>query len=165
MQKEYEEKLEVARKLITENDFSCEEGKEKILQGFRILQPIAATGDIDVLYSLFDFFPEETEYEVCEGLENLVFGYFTSEQILQAYYRKFDSLAEKNLEKCVSIARVNFFGQDDIEFEEFRKMFNTIKSPHSGKFFGELKSLLFAGPYVDKVDKVKKYRYTPWKKI
>jgi hypothetical protein len=33
-------------------------------------------------------------------------------------------------------------------------MFNTIKSPHSGKFLEKLKSLLFAGSYIGKPDKI-----------
>jgi hypothetical protein len=162
MKKEYEEKLEMARKLIVGNDFSCEEEREKILQGFRIIESLVVTLDTEILRELFDFFITETEneYKVCETLEGLVFDHFTSDQFLQVYYQKFDSLAEKNPERCASIAGANFFYQDenDIKFEELRKMFNAIKSQHSGKFLKELKSLLLAGPCIDKFYMVKKVR-------
>jgi hypothetical protein len=151
MKKEYEEKLEMARKLIPENFPTCEEEKEKISKSFGIIEPIVKTGDIDVLPNLFDFFLEEKAYtyDFCEALGGLIFGYFSGEQILQAYYQKFDSLAEKNPERCVSIASVYFF-YDGSDYEKFREMFNAVRSKHSGKILEELKRKLKYGERIDK---------------
>jgi hypothetical protein len=143
MKKEYEEKLEIAKKLIPENFPTCKEEEEKISKSFGIIDPIVRTGDIDVLPNLFDFFLEEKAhtYDFCEALEDLIHAYFFKEQILQAYYQKFDSLAEKNPERCVSIASVYFF-YDGSDYEKFRKMFNTVRSKHSVKILEILKRKL-----------------------
>jgi hypothetical protein len=161
MKKEYEEKLELARKKRAEYHAASPKDEEILLEVTHSLESLVLTEDTEVLCELFDFFISEKadEYDMCEVLDDLITSYFTSEQILQAYYQKFDSLAEKNPERCVSAVSIYFFYQEnDTEFEKFRKMFNTIKSQHSGKFLEELKSLLFAGSYVDKIYKMKKVR-------
>jgi hypothetical protein len=154
MKKEYEEKLEMARKLIAGNDFSCEKDREKILQGFRIIESLVLTLDTEILCELFDFFITETEneYKVCETLEDLILDHFPDEQILQAYYQKFDSLAEKNPERCVFIAIVYFFSQES-DYEKFRKMFNIVRAKHSVKILEILKRKLKT--HIEWIDKEK----------
>ncbi|MDR1232927.1 MAG: hypothetical protein LBJ75_01545 [Puniceicoccales bacterium] len=151
MKKEYEEKLAIARKLITENDLSCREEEERVLEGFRIIETLILTLDTEILCELLDFFITETknEYKVCETLESLIFDHFPGEQILEAYYQKFDSLAEKNPERCTFIAIAYFFSQES-NYEKFRKMFNTVKSKHSVKILEELKRKLKYGEWIDK---------------
>jgi hypothetical protein len=160
MKKEYEERLEVARKKLAEYHAASQKDEEILLEVTRSLESLVLTEDTEVLCELFDFFISETadEYDMCEALEGLILDHFYGEQILQAYYQKFDSLAEKNPERCAFIAGTNFFDQNenDVKFEKFRKMFNAIKSPHSGKFLKKLKSLLFAGSCVGKFGEMNK---------
>ncbi|MDR1375675.1 MAG: hypothetical protein LBJ45_02590 [Holosporaceae bacterium] len=124
------------------------------------IEKLIKTGDTEVLCELFDFFLSEKveDYDICENLEDFMSGYFSEDQVLQVFYKKFDVLAEKNPERCVGIAYVNFFSRDenDPTSRKFREMFNTIKSQHSEKFLEELKSFLFAGSCLHKIDEMNK---------
>jgi hypothetical protein len=158
MKKEYEEKLQLAKEALAKYDRESPEYQEIVLSGLRLMEELVKTEDTKVLCELFDLFTPGNEYYVCEALEDLIHGYFTSDQVLQIFYQKFDSLAEKNPERCVKMACVNFFDRDknDLIFEKFREMFNAVKSKYSGKFLEELKSFLFAGSCLHKIDEMNK---------
>jgi hypothetical protein len=153
MKKEYEEKLELAKKALAKyikvvklNPMSHQSGREFFLEGFRFIEELIRTQDIEVLCALFDFFTEETEYDydICETLEDLIRAYSSEEQILQVLHQTFDSLAEKNPERCAYIIPFYFFYEES-DYERFRGMFNTVRSKHSIKIIEKLKKRLKNG--------------------
>ncbi|MDR0742443.1 MAG: hypothetical protein LBE98_03195 [Puniceicoccales bacterium] len=159
MKKEHEEKLEMAKKALVRynemlkyNPTSHQIGREFFLKGFRFIEELIRTQDIEVLCALFDFFTGENQHNIYDALEGLIVDHFDDNAMLQAYYQKFDSFAEKDPERCAGIASVCFFSKD-VVFEKFRKMFNAVKPKYSRKFLEELRSLVFAGACVDEMDK------------
>jgi hypothetical protein len=76
MKKEYEEKLEMARKKLAAYHAASQKDEEILLEVTRSLESLVLTEDTEVLCELFDFFISETadEYDMCETLEELVMG-------------------------------------------------------------------------------------------
>lgn len=160
MKKEYEGKLELAKKALVRydeavryNPMSHQIGREFFLEGFHFIEELIRTQDIEVLCALFDFFLEEKvyTYDFCEALDDLIGAHFSTKQILQALYQKFDSFAEKNPERCGRIITFCFFdGESDrVDYEKFRKMFNSVRSKHSVKIIEELKRRSKCGSWSD----------------
>jgi hypothetical protein len=99
----------------------------------------AKTGEMDVLLQLIDFFDDAIDDEfggVLESLESTVQCNFASDQIIEAFYKKFDSFMGKNLWRCIHICWNSLFVEET--FEKFREMFNSVKSKHSENFLKEM---------------------------
>jgi hypothetical protein len=109
------------------------------------MEALAATKDTEVLEHLLDFFDEEFDCEVneaCEILRSRIGVNFTQDQLVEAFYKKFDVVAGNYLDMCQQMCmwciRSGYF-------EQFRKMFNTVKSKHSAKVLDELKTYFDCG--------------------
>ncbi|MDR0742442.1 MAG: hypothetical protein LBE98_03190 [Puniceicoccales bacterium] len=129
---------------------------EIMLEGLRTIEKLVkiAAGDLEILCELFYFFLEENEntYDFCEKLNDLIDAYFNDDEMLRTYYQKFDLFAWKNPERCVSIATMSFYDFYEnikLRYEKFRKMFNTVRSKHSGRFIEELKKRSKCGKWSD----------------
>jgi hypothetical protein len=112
---------------------------EECMRNFdSVFDELVVSKDQEVLENLIDFFDYEfdmTIQGVTESMESQIQCNFTSDQIIRAFYKKFDSFMEKNPGRCIHICW-NLF--TDEYFEKFRKMFNTVKSKHSERFLREM---------------------------
>ncbi|MDR1891008.1 MAG: hypothetical protein LBQ23_02375 [Puniceicoccales bacterium] len=103
------------------------------------MKNLVATKDIEVLEHLLDFFVEDFDLEVggvCESLKSQIGVNYTLDQILEAFYKKFDSLARNHLDICAEMSM--WFLYNDY-FDKFKEMFNFIKSDHSDQFIENMK--------------------------
>ena len=138
MTQEYEEKLKLAIGKLCHWDkaLSDDENQRIVDEGFYLLKEVAATKDNDVLYEMFDVFNDEDQDDalangVCETLENEIYRNFDLDQIISVLYKKFDSLIASNVDRAV------YFSESILSarlFEDFRKMFNTVKAKKSSEF-------------------------------
>lgn len=145
MKKEYKEKLDKMYKFFNNyKSIPDEELHERCMNDFcYIADELVLTKNQEVLECLLDFFEEEFDYEaegVLEGLKNGIGANYTLDQILAAFYKKFDSLIKNDIEICVEISQWYFY--DKRVFENFRKMFNTVKSKKSEAFLTEFRGRL-----------------------
>ena len=88
---------------------------------------------------LFDFFDRDLDFKTNGTLESLqtnIENNFSIDQILIAFHKKFDFLANKNLFRCVIMSEA-FFCKEKF-FKEFRAIFNTAKLTKSDEFISEL---------------------------
>jgi hypothetical protein len=73
--------------------------QEKCVDNFlNPTEDLAATKDQEMLEHLLDFFDKEFNYEineVCETLRSEIGSSFTLDQLIGAFYKKFDQFAEK----------------------------------------------------------------------
>ena len=104
----------------------------------RLCEELAKTHDMRGLLYLLDYFDEEfdLEYEgVLECIQNDIGANFTLVQILEAFYKKFDQLITKHVSRA---AYFSYWFLDNEMFDDFRKMFNTVKSNQSEKLLNRL---------------------------
>jgi len=138
MKQEYKEKLQLAWDMLDYNDELSIEDNEKCFDiAYNTLNELVGTKDQEVLESLLEFFCEDHEDYggICEHLKCEIGANFTLDQLLQAFYKKFDYLAEHDVSRLVQFS-FWFFGNDMLP--EFREMFNCVRSDHSLKYLDEL---------------------------
>ena len=105
-----------------------------------LCEELAKTKDQRGLLYLLDYFDEEFDdkYEgVLEVLQSDIGANFSLEQILFAFYEKFDQLLHKHMRRCVYIS---YWFLSNEMFDEFREMFNTVRSTKSQEFLESLAS-------------------------
>lgn len=103
-----------------------------------LCEELAKTGDSRGLLYLLDYFNDDFDLNnegVLEWIQNNIGANFSLEQILEAFYKKFDQLATKNVARCVYIS---YWFLSHEMFKDFRRMFNTVKSNASEKFLDRL---------------------------
>jgi hypothetical protein len=91
------------------------------------MSEVVKSKDPEVLEHLLDFFEHRFDYDiegVCETLKSQIGVNFTLDQLLQAFYKKFNTLAENDLSICAEMSMYYIWHN---MFEDFRKMFNTVK--------------------------------------
>ncbi|MDR1457278.1 MAG: hypothetical protein LBI47_00260 [Puniceicoccales bacterium] len=127
---------------------SDDENQRIVDGGFVLLEEVATTKDSDVLCEMFDVFNNEDKDDalangVCETLENEIYRHFDFSQIMNVLYQKFGSLIENNILRArnISCACINVG-----KFEDFRKMFNLVRSKDSALLLDKIK-------YKDKYNK------------
>lgn len=106
-------------------------------------EELAKTHDINGLFCLLDYFDEEFDIKyngALERLQNNIFDNYSYDEIIEAFYEKFDQLLKKNMDRACVLCMDFFYWEED--FEKFRTMFNTVKSCESGKFLIEIYSWL-----------------------
>ena len=84
-----------------------------------------------------DFFVTDFELSfegILEHLKAEIGSNFSLNEILEAFYKKFDSLIKNDIEMAVEMSMWFFDGG---KFDEFRKMFNSVKSEKSEDFLNE----------------------------
>ncbi|MDR1375674.1 MAG: hypothetical protein LBJ45_02585 [Holosporaceae bacterium] len=105
MKEEYEKKLAIMRDFFENYDnISDEDFYPKHLEFDRNLGELAATKDQEVLEHLMDFFDEDFDYSVegvCGSIKARIGANYTLDQVVEAFYKKFDQFAEKYLGKCI----------------------------------------------------------------
>jgi hypothetical protein len=136
-------KLAIGKLCLWDKALSAEENQKIINEGGELLKEVASTKDDDVLRAMLDVFLKENEdvaleNGVCENLENEIYKNFDYNQILSVLRQKFDSLIINNVSRTVYISE---FILSAGLFEDFRKMFNTIKSKKSPEFLGKFYKL------------------------
>jgi hypothetical protein len=147
MKKEHRKKLDKMYEYYNNYDkifdiLSQEEYDDVFISNMKAL---AATKDMEILEHLLDFFDRNFDYEVnevCECLKMKIGANFSLDQLIEAFYKKFDHFAKKYLEMCaeMSIWCVRNRQINDGHWDRFREMFNTVKSPRSSEVLEELKS-------------------------
>lgn len=143
-------KLEIGMELSCHFDslFPKKDLTEKNIQEFinvgGLLEEAAlASGDSDVLEKAFDYFLEEDNDAAlmnggCESLEGEIEANFSVEQLLEVLYKKFGALLSKNMLRSIHFAQWFFNIEHPEYFDEFRKMFNTVKASQSKLFLEKL---------------------------
>ena len=140
MKNEYSNKLEILKRFkCWDNLLSEEENRKNSRKYFEAVDFLVKTKDVNVLFELLDFFNEENKNigGILEDLKSQIGDNFSLKQILEAFYGKFDSLIKNDIETAVEMSM--WFWESD-EFDEFRKMFNTVKSEKSEDFLDEFVS-------------------------
>jgi hypothetical protein len=151
MKKEYEEKLQIMRDFfINYDNISDEDFYPRRLEFESNLEELVTTKDQEVLECLLDFFDEDFDCEVdevCEHIQCEIGSNFTLDQIIKAFYKKFDQFAENYQYKCALMSMVCVRNRqiNDGHWDRFRQMFNTVKSKHSPIILEELKDMFEAG--------------------
>ena len=140
MKQEYEQKIELAKKmLIFDPDLSDEQNDEHFDVAFKIVNKLLLIQDTEILGQLLEFFTVENEEYggFCEHLKSKIGNNFSLDEILEAFYKKFDFLIKNDIEMAVEMSMWFFDGG---KFDEFRKMFNSVKSKKSEDFLNEFVS-------------------------
>ncbi|MDR1432947.1 MAG: hypothetical protein LBI61_01220 [Puniceicoccales bacterium] len=134
---------------ISDEDF-CQRRRE-----FEVnLEELTATKDQEVLEYLMDFFDEDFDYSVegvCGSIKARIGANFTLDQLIEAFYKRFDKFAGKYLGKCAEMSMwcVRNRQIDDYHWDRFREMFNAVKSKHSAKILEKLKDMFEDGAQFD----------------
>jgi hypothetical protein len=86
-----------------------------------------------------DFFTEENEKYggLCEHMKVQIGVNYTLDQIIGAFHKKFDTLAENDLGICIEMSMWCVRNEHG---EQFRRMFNAVKSKHSKEIVEDLKA-------------------------
>ena len=139
MDKEHRETLDRVKHFFENyKNIPDEKLHEECMKNFVDLTPsITASKDDEVLVELLTFFEREFDYDlegVCEDLKSQIGSNFTLNQLLKAFYKKFDYLIRNDIEICVEMASWFFYWG---KFDGFRDMFNTVKSNKSAEFLLE----------------------------
>ncbi|MDR1232929.1 MAG: hypothetical protein LBJ75_01555 [Puniceicoccales bacterium] len=146
MKEEHEEILDKMREFfINYNDILDDDFYRRRLEFDNYLEILAKTQDTEVLEHLLDFFDEEFDCEVdevCEHLRAKIGANFTQDQLIEAFYKKFDIVAGNYLGICRQMCMWCILSG---YFEQFRKMFNAVKSKHSAKVLDKLKAYFDCG--------------------
>jgi hypothetical protein len=145
MKQKYIEKINLARKsLKNDHTLSEKELDERLVIGYNLMDELCATKDTEVLSELLDFFTAENDEwgGFSEHLRAQIGANFSLDQLIEAFYKKFDSFAGNCLEMCVIMSMICIRNRqiNDGHWDRFRQMFNTVKSEHSGKILEGLKS-------------------------
>lgn len=141
-------KLKLAKEMLRfDENLSLEENDAHFDIAYNIINEIVKIKDVEILENLLDFFTESNECTgICEHLKSEIASNYTLEQILQAFYKKFDTLVKNDIEIAVEMSMWFF---DSGMFDDFRKMFNAVKTDKSRIFLDE-----FLDWYPDLEDKV-----------
>jgi hypothetical protein len=146
MKKEHEERLNKMREFfVNYDDILDDDFYRRRLEFDDHLEVLAATKDTEILEYLMDFFDEEFDCEVdeaCEILKSRIGANFTLNQIIEAFYKKFNTVAESYFDACVEMSMWCIRNRqiDDGHWDRFREMFNTVKSKHSPRILEKLKT-------------------------
>ncbi len=138
MKKEYLDKIELAKKCLKWDDTIPSEiaGKNGDI-AYNTIEELCRTKDNEVLVKLLDFFNKENDEwgGFTERLQNEISDNFSLEQILQAFYKKYNSLANNDLDVCAYISMWFIWGE---EFDPFRRMFNAVKPELAEKILDKM---------------------------
>ncbi len=138
MRQEYKDKINLAWDMLDYKDeLSIEENEKCFDVAYDNLNELVETKDQEVLESLLEFFCEDHEDYggICEHLKSQIDYNFTLDQLMQAFYKKFDYLVKNDLEMAYEMS--SWFLYSNM-FNEFREMFNTVKSADSNVFIDRL---------------------------
>ncbi len=138
MRKEYKDKINLATKmLILNRSLPIDELEKRFNVAYAITDELSETRDSEILEKLLEFFNKENEMYggFCENLKSQICINFTLDQLMQAFYKKFDYLVKNDLEMSYEMS--SWFLYSDM-FNEFREMFNTVKSADSNVFIDRL---------------------------
>ena len=138
MKKEYEEKIKEMEYIVKNyDDIPDDVFHERCMREFvDNMEYLATTKDQEVLEHLLDFFVKDFDLNVggvCETLETDIGDNFSLDQILKAFYKKYNFLANNNLNRCVQFSMWFIWHN---KFEGFRRMFNTVKPELAEKIIG-----------------------------
>lgn len=151
MKKEYEESLKKMEWFFDNyQNISEKELHTKCIEYFdKFIDELTKTKEQKILEYLISFFESKFDYTfegILEHLKSEISSNYTLEQILQAFYKKFDTLVKNDIEIAVEMSMWFF---DSGMFDDFRKMFNAVKTDKSRIFLDE-----FLDWYPDLEDKV-----------
>ena len=126
-------------------DYKAKYGVEQVMKDMghefdNLCEELAETHDIRGLLYLLDYFDEEfdLEYEgVLEVIQSEIGANFKLDQILEAFYEKFDQILKKNISRATYFS---YWFLSNEMFEGFRKMFNEVRSSKSEEFLERLSS-------------------------
>ncbi|MDR1432949.1 MAG: hypothetical protein LBI61_01230 [Puniceicoccales bacterium] len=139
MKIEHIENLKIMRQYMRwDPQLGERENKENGKKYFAAVDFLCESKAQDVLEALLDFFTHENEQYggVCETLKSQIGVNFTLDQLLQAFYKKFNTLAENDLSICSEMSM--WCVRNDCR-DKFRQMFNTVRSKHSKEIVENLK--------------------------
>lgn len=136
MKKEYKEKLDKMYWFFNNyKNIAKADLHEHCMNDFVYpMDELSETGEQEILECLLDFFDRQFDDDingVSESLESDVQCNFTSDQIIEAFYKKFDSFMEKNSMRCMKISMRFFDEGNETDFLKFRVFFNFVKSKHA----------------------------------
>ena len=117
-------RLNFEKALKEEDD---EVGNELFDQSVEDLENIIKTRDKDILPALFDLFtlPDLDYTGICESLENMIFQYFSPDQILETLNHKLSDLIEFNSDRAKHFAGA-FINHKYLE--KFRNVLSEVRS-------------------------------------
>lgn len=149
MKEEDIKKLRLTKDMLKfDENLSLEENDVHFDIAYNIINEIVKIKDVEILESLLDFFTESNECTgICEHLKSEISLNYTPEQILQTFYKKFDILIKNDIDMAVEMSMWFF---DISVFNDFRKMFNTVKSGRSRDFLEEF-SNWYAKDYPEEI--------------
>lgn len=148
--KKYREQAELINRLLRYNENISKEDDEKNFdKALNLMKRLASAKKTEALCELLDVFNGENEDfgGFCESTKTHIAINYSLDQLLQAFYKKFDSLINNDMDIAVEMSM--WFFEDD-KFEEFRTMFNFVKSPKSDRFLDEF--LRWFPDYQEEVD-------------
>jgi hypothetical protein len=140
MNEEYKLHFEVMSKYIHwDPQLGEQENRENGQKFFDAIELLCKSHDSEILENLLDFFTKENERYggVCETIKSQIGANFTLDQIIGAFYKKFDTLAENDLGICIEMSMWCVRNEHG---EQFRRMFNAVKSKHSKEIVEDLKA-------------------------
>ena len=138
MKQEYIDKIKLSWDMLNyKDDLSIEENEKCFDIAYDTLNELIKTKDSEVLEYLLEFFCEDHEDYggICEHLKSQIGANFTLDQLLNALYKKFDYLIENDIEMAYEMSSWFLYYK---RFEDFRQMFNTVKSKQSEIFINRL---------------------------
>ena len=138
MRQEYKDKINLAWDMLDYKDeLSIEENEKCFDVAYDTLNELVETKDQEVLESLLEFFCEDHEDYggICEHLESQIGCNYTLDQLIKTFYKKFDYLTNHAINRCKHLSSWFLYNE---KFNEFRDMFNTVKSSGSSKFLDAL---------------------------
>lgn len=127
------------------SEISSRQERQMIIdEGMDLEEEALMSGDDDVLDRAFEYFLEESVDNglgngVCETMEGEIWQYFTPEQILIVFEKKYRQLVEQNMSRAcnTAIALVNTG-----YFNEFRRIFNQQKVKNSEILVADLEKFV-----------------------
>lgn len=139
MQK-YKEQVQLINHLLQYNEGTSDEEDERNFdQALDLMKKLVSTKKTEALCELLEVFNVENDDfgGFCESTKARIGSNYSLEQILEAFYKKFDTLIRNDIDMAVEMSK--WFFESDM-FEEFREMFNTVKSAESDRFLDEFLS-------------------------
>jgi hypothetical protein len=150
MKQEYKDKIELAKKLLHYDESISQEEFEKNFDiAYKIIiKELVITGDEEILCELIDIFNEENEeYGICETLEHRLYENFNFDQIIKVLYKKLDYLLINDIFRAPCIIWRLFRSG---KFNDFRNVFNKIKSKKSNELLARLDDLNDSNKFLEK---------------
>lgn len=140
MNQKYKDDLLIVKKYFHKESYlTPEENNKNMRLHIDAVNRLCSTKDQEVLESLLDFFTKENEQYggVCENLESDITDNFSIDQVLQVFYKKYNFLANNDLDRCIHFSMWFLWGD---KFDEFREMFNTVRPELADKLLAEMLS-------------------------